>query len=142
MIKLSTQCSTLGAESAAAVACETSDQALLLQYLQGDESAFSTVVQRHAGLVMGVCRRILRDITDAEDAFQATFLVLARKAGTLKWNDSVAGWLHDTARRTALKLRSSALRRSVVERQAADASPVLEIRSERSDPSSDRKSVV
>jgi RNA polymerase sigma factor (sigma-70 family) len=77
----------------------------------------------------------LRQEADAEDAFQATFLVLARKAGALSWNESIAGWLHDTARRTSLKLRSSTARRGNVERLAAQR-PVSEATSAASDPSS------
>lgn len=100
-----------------------SDRQLLFRFLAGDEAAFAELVQRHAGLVMGVCRRVLRHATDAEDAFQATFLVLARKAGSLNWQESIAGWLHDTARRTSLKLRGSTVRRRVVEQQAAEARP-------------------
>jgi RNA polymerase sigma factor (sigma-70 family) len=76
-------------------------------------------MNRHQQLVMSVCQRILREAADAEDAFQATFLVLARRAASLKWQDSIAGWLHQTARRTALKLRSMKVRRQRIEQQAA-----------------------
>lgn len=94
------------------------DRALLVRFLAGDEAAFSEVVRRHGGLVMNVCQRILRQPTDAEDAFQATFLVLARKANSLERHPSIAGWLHQTARRTALKLRAMSARRRDVECQA------------------------
>ncbi len=95
------------------------DLELLKRFRTGDEEAFSELVQRHAGLVISVCRRVLHQANDAEDAFQATFLVLAKKADSLEWNDSIAGWLHQTARRTALKLRSMSARRRRIEEQAA-----------------------
>jgi RNA polymerase sigma factor (sigma-70 family) len=95
------------------------DLALLAQFVGGDESAFAKLMERHQSLVMSVCQRILREASDAEDAFQATFLVLARKARSLNWQDSIAGWLHQTARRTALKLRSMKARRQKIEQQAA-----------------------
>src|SRR5438270_8896331 len=68
-----------------------------------EESAFATVVARHGPMVMGVCRRVLHNAQDAEDAFQATFLVLARKAGALHWRESVGGWLYEVACRVARK---------------------------------------
>lgn len=111
------------------------DRELLRRFLAGDETAFAELVLRHAGLVMSVCRRVLRHAADAEDAFQATFLVLARKAGSLNWQESIAGWLHDTARRTSLKLRGSTARRRVVEQQAAEARPEGETTHATSDPS-------
>lgn len=95
------------------------DWSLLAQFVAGDESAFACLMNRHQHLVMSVCQRILREAADAEDAFQATFLVLARRAASLKWQDSIAGWLHQTARRTALKLRSMKIRRERAEQQAA-----------------------
>ena len=70
---------------------------------------------RHAGLVWSACHRVLRHADDADDAFQATFLVLARKAKSLQWQESIAGWLHQTARRTSLKLRAKTARRRQVE---------------------------
>lgn len=97
-----------------------SDRRLLAEFETGDEAAFAQLVQRHGRLVLGVCRRILRQATDADDAFQATFLVLARKAKGTRWNDSIAGWLYETARRTALKHRAALARRRQLEHAAAD----------------------
>jgi DNA-directed RNA polymerase specialized sigma24 family protein len=71
-----------------------------------DEAAFAVLLRRHGRMVLGVCRSIVRHAQDAEDAFQATFLVLACKAGKIPWLPSVAGWLHETARRVALKARA------------------------------------
>ncbi len=101
------------------VSATASDRDLLCRFCEGDEAAFTKLVQRHAGLVMSVCRRILRHADDADDAFQATFLVLARKAKSSIWQDSIAGWLHQTARRTALKLRAMTVRQREVEEQVA-----------------------
>src|SRR5262249_31366076 len=69
--------------------------------------------------VLGVCRRLLPSAEDAEDACQATFLVLARKAGSQRWQPSIAGWLYATARRVARNARVTALRRVRREGEAA-----------------------
>src|SRR5437764_14847076 len=82
------------------------DATLLERFARGkDEDAFAAVVARHGPMVLAVCRRVLGDAHEAEDAFQATFLVLARKAGTLARPDGLAAWLHGTARRLALLSR-------------------------------------
>src|SRR5258708_1222516 len=82
------------------------DPALLEAFaLRRDDSAFATLVQRHGPLVWGVCRRILRHEQDAEDAFQATFLVLARKAGSVPWRDDIGNWLYAVALRVARRAR-------------------------------------
>src|SRR5262249_19717537 len=86
---------------------------------QRDEAAFAALVRRHAALVYGVGWRLLQHRQDAEDVFQATFLVLARKAGAVGWRDSAANWLYDVARRLALQSRVNAERRRDRERQAA-----------------------
>ncbi len=91
-----------------------SDEALLLGFLRrGDGAAFEALVRRHGPMVLGVCRRLLRHEQDAEDAFQATFLVLARKAGSVRPRAMVGNWLYGVACRTALGARrAAALRRA------------------------------
>jgi RNA polymerase sigma factor (sigma-70 family) len=84
------------------------------------ELSFAVLVERHGSMVLRVCRQVLRDSHAAEDAFQATFLVLARKARSLRARDSLAPWLHEVARRTACRLRAAAVRRTRHERSAAD----------------------
>jgi RNA polymerase sigma factor (sigma-70 family) len=84
-----------------------SDRELLQRFAaRRDEAAFAALVRRHGPMVLSVCRRILHQAQDAEDAFQATFLVLFRKAGAHGWRDSVGGWLHRVAVRIALHLRA------------------------------------
>jgi RNA polymerase sigma factor (sigma-70 family) len=87
---------------------EPSDGELLGRFVVGrEEIAFATLVRRHGAMVLGVCRRILSD-HDAEDAFQATFLVLARKAESVRKTQSVASWLYGVALRVAQQARSAA----------------------------------
>src|SRR5215471_1380362 len=75
-----------------------------------DEAAFELLVWRHARMVLGVCRRLLHDEHDAEDAFQAAFLTLARKAASIGRREAVASWLYKVAYRCALRVRESVQR--------------------------------
>jgi DNA-directed RNA polymerase specialized sigma24 family protein len=85
---------------------DSSDAVLLERFVQGrDEAAFAALVARHGAMVLRSCRRVLGDAHEAEDAFQATFLILARKAPTLRRPDALPGFLHSVARRAALKAR-------------------------------------
>jgi RNA polymerase sigma factor (sigma-70 family) len=91
-----------------------------------DEAAFRAVLDRHGSMVFRVCRRVLAAPADVEDAFQATFLVLVRRGHAIRRRESLAGWLHGVARRTALKLRTQSDRRRRREGRAArPASGVL-----------------
>src|SRR5215831_7731213 len=76
-----------------------------------EEAAFEAILRRHGSMVFGVCRRVLRDTHDAEDAFQATFLVLARKASSIRSRELLANWLYGVAYQTALKARIAAVKR-------------------------------
>src|ERR1043165_2513681 len=81
---------------------EVPDHELLRRFChEQDETAFHALVRRHGAMVLDICQRILRVEADAEDAFQATFLVLAQKAGSIRKAASVSSWLHGVAHRTA-----------------------------------------
>lgn len=85
---------------------DVSDRELLDGFLEHhEENAFAGLMERHGSMVLGVCRRMLGNVHDAEDAFQATFLVLARKADSLRKKDSVSSWLHAVAFRVSSDLR-------------------------------------
>jgi RNA polymerase sigma factor (sigma-70 family) len=93
-----------------------SDGELLKRYCQvRDDGAFGVLVLRHGPMVMGVCGRILRNLHDAEDAFQATFLVLVRKAPSIRSPGMLGNWLYGTAYRTALEARRATLKRRAKE---------------------------
>jgi uncharacterized protein (TIGR03066 family) len=85
-----------------------------------DEEAFADLVRRHGPMVLGVCRRVLRHQQDAEDALQATFIILARKASSVVKRASVGSWLYGVAYRTALQARASLARRRGREAQVHD----------------------
>jgi RNA polymerase sigma factor (sigma-70 family) len=102
----------------ASAAATAADAVLLQQFVDNrDEAAFAALVQRHAPLVLGVCRRLLADDHDAEDVFQATFVVLARQAASLRGGGRLPGWLHTVTCRLALRARSQASGRRARERQ-------------------------
>src|SRR5262249_26501484 len=90
------------------------DEQLIEQFVSGSpdesESAFEALLRSHGPLVMGVCRQVLGQFEDAEDAFQETFLVLARKAGTIRNPRALASWLYEVAYRVAIRARVKASR--------------------------------
>lgn len=106
-------------DAAAGDLTQLRDDQLLVRFFQmRDDAAFSTLVQRYGPLVYGVCQRILHEAADAEDAFQATFLVLVRKGETLREPGRLANWLYGVAYRTAHKFRAKAALRTRSEREA------------------------
>src|SRR5262245_20006038 len=97
------------------------DGQLLADYIsRRDGAALAALVRRHGPMVWGVCRRVLRNFHDAEDAFQATFLVLVRKAASIASPDLLANWLYGVAHQTALKARAMSARRGARERQVKE----------------------
>src|SRR5271166_5856855 len=94
--------------------CNRSDEQLIDQFVTAarDDAAdaFEVLVKRHGPMVMGVCRNILYQHQDAEDAFQTTFMTLARKAGAIRDRRVLACWLHEVAYRIAIRMRARASR--------------------------------
>src|SRR5262245_42208023 len=88
--------------------------------MRRDEAAFAALVRRHGPMVWGVCRRVVPRPQDAEDAFQATFLVLVRKAASVVPREMVANWLYGVAHQTALNARATTTKRRTRERQVAE----------------------
>lgn len=101
------------------------DQQLLDRFTRGnDGAAFAVIVRRHGPMILGVCRRIVRDRHDADDAFQATFLVLVRRARKLRQPDLLGNWLFGVARRVARKAKARADRRRGRERPVEENSAI------------------
>jgi RNA polymerase sigma factor (sigma-70 family) len=104
-----------------------SDEDLLERFLKGEgfesQEAFRTLVVRHGPMVLGICRHVLNHEADAEDAFQATFLVLARKAASIRNRRFPSAWLHEVAFRIACKARGKEVRRSHLEKLGMAMSP-------------------
>jgi RNA polymerase sigma factor (sigma-70 family) len=116
------------------------DGQLLDRYVQSrDEAAFEALVRRHGPMVLGVCRRILENEQEAEDAFQATFMVLVKKATSVVPSNMVGNFLHGVARQTAVRARSAATRRQVHERQVENL-PETPARSD--EPSDDLREIL
>src|SRR5436190_7109258 len=117
---MSRVCDLLAAAQTLGPPTDGTDAHLLAQFVkERDEEAFATLMGRHGPMVLGVGRRVLRGRQDADDVFQATFLVLVRKAASLRRPESLGNWLYGVAYRIALRARAAAARRAL-ERQVED----------------------
>src|SRR5271166_5253265 len=92
---------------------------------QRDPGAFEALLARHGPMVLSVCRGILRDPADAEDAFQATFLVMVKRAGTIRGRHALGGWLYQVAHRVAIQANKDAARRRTHEREAGQMATAI-----------------
>jgi RNA polymerase sigma factor (sigma-70 family) len=110
-------------QTASGLAEGRSDEELLDRFLGGHTPSFTGLLQRHGPTVLGVCRRVLRHTQDVEDAFQATFLVLASNASSIRKHGSLACWLYGVAYRTAVRARSHRARRPAEEALEPAAAP-------------------
>jgi RNA polymerase sigma factor (sigma-70 family) len=108
------------AAEAAGGAVSTDGELLERFVARRDEAAFEALLRQHGPMVLGVCRRVLHDRHEADDAFQATFLVLVRKAASIVKKPSVGSWLHGVAFRIAWKAKARAQRRRTFERRAVN----------------------
>src|SRR5262245_57102661 len=116
------------------------DGQLLARYATArDEAAFAALVARHGPMVLATCRAVLRHEHDVEDAFQATFLVLARKARSVRAGDALGGWLHRVAYRVSVQASAEARRRS---RREAEASAMTSLHTEPNGPEPDVAAIV
>jgi zinc protease len=107
---------------------------LLERFLaRGDETAFEAILLRHGPMVLGVCRRVLDDPNDVEDAFQATFLILVKKAGSIRERDVLGTWLYGVARRVAVRAKVNARKRRSHERSGAGEATVADLGANRAE---------
>jgi len=110
---------TPGSAAPAAVAASLTDGELVERFVEsGQEQAFALLVERHSPLVKRVCRRYLSDANDADDAYQATFVLLAMKAASIRRRESVAIWLFGVAARVSVRIRRQSVRRTIVRAEA------------------------